>query len=82
MTFESWLKKQIVRDDRVGDLAKDFFDAKRIDMTKGISDKFQKCDEDHLYRWNAIPDAFKALKAAKREYSKYIERSEQKLHKD
>jgi len=81
MTFESWLKLQKNRDDAVGDLSKDFFDAKKIDMAKGISNKFQKCDKEHLDRWHAIPDAYKALKQAKREYSAYIKLLECNLNK-
>ncbi len=64
MTFEAWLKKQIKRDDPAGDLANDFFGAKKI---KG--DKFQKCDEEHLDKWNACEGAYKALKQARKEYS-------------
>jgi len=63
MTFERWLLKQIKRNDPIGDLARDF---KRA---KGLR---EKCDEKHLSKWNAIPEAYETLEEAKKEYSKQI----------
>lgn len=36
MNFETWLKKQKHRDDRIGDLAKDFIDGQQIKKCKTI----------------------------------------------
>jgi hypothetical protein len=70
MTFEKWLLKQTHRDDPVGDLAKDFRDAKRIDASRGI--KYQKCNEHHLSRWNAGPKVYDALKEARKKYKEFL----------
>jgi len=64
MTFESWLKKQIKRNDSVGDLANDFISAKKTYPERGV-----KCTKEHLDRWYAIPEAYEALEQAKNEYA-------------
>ena len=65
MTFESWLKKQIDRDDPIGDLAKDFIrsskllpDLKTIEET---FDKFTPCS----YAWDAYEEAKEEYKDSK-----------------
>ncbi len=70
MTFEKWLLKQIHRDDPIGDLAKDFRDAKRVDASKGITR--QKCDEHHLSRWNAPSVVYDALKKARKSHKAFL----------
>lgn len=47
MKFETWLKKQKHRDDRIGDLAKDFIDGQKIKKCKTIFESmkhFCACD--------------------------------------
>ena len=71
MKFETWLKKQKKRDDPIGDLANDFECAKQSYPEKGTL-----CNEEHLFRWDAIDDAYQALKDARKEYEQYCHNSE------
>jgi hypothetical protein len=58
MKFETWLLKQVGRDDPIGDLAVDF---------KRQKDSL-RCDEENLRKHKACKEAFEALKDAKEEY--------------
>lgn len=69
--FETWLRMQQKRDDPVGDLSRDFLHAKSIYPLYG-----KKCDEEHLNKFNAIPEAYKALKKARKEYEKYVKNND------
>jgi hypothetical protein len=62
MTFEAWLKKQIHRDEPIGDLAKDYIDAKK---------PYEKCNRAHLDRWRACWEAYRALAEARWEYRRF-----------
>jgi len=63
MTFEQWLKKQIKRNDPIGDLSTDYFGALALQ-----EDKKEKCNELHLNKWFACKGAYDALKEARKEY--------------
>lgn len=59
MTFEKWLLTQRKRNDPIGDLANDFYYAKR--MRPG---QRHKCNREHLDSWNACDEAYDALEHA------------------
>lgn len=63
MIFEQWLKKQVKRQDPVGDLARDFRDSKKIKCVKG-----EECDEAHLSKWGAHQKVYNALTIARKEW--------------
>jgi len=65
MIFETWLKKQVKRNDPIGDLARDFSFAQ-----KESNNEFEKCNEEHLLKWNAISGAYDALKEAQQEFER------------
>ena len=67
MSFEKWLIKQKKRKDHIGDLARDFISAKETKRYKN-----EKCDEDHLGRWNADPIVYGVLWMAREEYEKEV----------
>lgn len=66
ITFERWLLQQRFRDDPVGDLANDFYRAKKIMAAKDI--KRIKCNNEHLDSWNADKDVYQTLIIAKKEF--------------
>jgi hypothetical protein len=61
ITFEAWLSKQKMRQDPIGDLARDFISTKKMYGSK-------KCTHDQLTKYGAIKEAHEALDAALDEY--------------
>lgn len=66
ITFERWLLQQRFRDDPVGDLANDFYRAKKQMLAKGI--KNIKCDIEHLNIFQADECVYKTLIIAQKEF--------------
>lgn len=60
MTFEKWLKKQKKRDDRIGDIARDFIDS-NISNIKESFNKHSPCE-----------DAVESFVEAVEEWKKYV----------
>jgi hypothetical protein len=73
MNFEKWLKTQKHRDDRVGDLAKDYINSRMLIRSPyaSKSDDRSNCDIIVQMRaWNACFDAWDSLEEAIEEHAK------------
>lgn len=59
MTFEKWLTGQAIRDDAIGDLAKDYIDEEKV----------RNLSYEYLAEINAAYSVFDVLSAARKEYA-------------
>ena len=64
MKFESWIKKQKHRDDRVGDVARDFIDSQKIRPRKTV--------KESLEAWSAHSDAWDSYFEALEEFNSLL----------
>ena len=64
--FIPWLRRQVERDDPIGDLARDTF-VNRSDAGRSLLSL-----EKYMFGHHAIPEAWDALEKAKKEYKEYV----------
>lgn len=73
MKFETWLKLQKKRDDRIGDLAKDFIDSLRYEVRLPFKRQINHVDNydilSSMSRWDACYAAYDSLAEAWEEFS-------------
>jgi hypothetical protein len=63
--FIPWLRRQVKRDDAIGDLARDAF------VSSSDAGRSLLSLESHMFGHHASPKAWDALEEAKKEYEEY-----------